>query len=171
MSRPTNDQVKSWYPRLFRSALRMTGNAEDAADLTQEAFIKALENWDQFKQGSLPTTWIYRILVNCVRDWVRRQAIRKSVSLVDEWGLVVCPRPGVEENMDRSIQMERIRDTVKNLPVKLRSIFIATIIDGYTYEEAAELFSIPIGTVASRVSEARKTLRNNLRAFIPEVRK
>ncbi len=168
--RPTDNQISEWYPQLFRSAFRMTGNAEDAADLTQEAFIKALKNWGQFKNESLPTTWLYRILVNCVRDWIRRRAVREKESLMDEWGLVACNKPGVEENMDRKAQLEQIRHSIENLPEKIRSAFVATVIDGYTYEEAGELLSVPVGTIASRVSESRRLLRNSLMPSSSEVR-
>ena len=74
VDRPSDEQVELWYPRLFRTALRMTGSVDVASDLTQQAFCKALARWGRFDGRSLPTTWLHSILTNCVRDWVRQKA-------------------------------------------------------------------------------------------------
>ena len=66
MKRPNDEQINMWYPRLFRTALRMTGQVEIAGDLTQQAFCNALNKWELFEGKVLPTTWIHQILVNCV---------------------------------------------------------------------------------------------------------
>ncbi|KKK83944.1 hypothetical protein LCGC14_2788310, partial [marine sediment metagenome] len=92
MERPSEEQIAAWYPRLFRTALRLTGNREDSADLVQQAFCKALGSWEQFNGNCLPTTWLHGILVNCVRDRLRRHA-RRPVEDVDEWALAeMAPR-------------------------------------------------------------------------------
>ena len=90
---PSQEDVLKWYPRLYRTALRLTGNADDASDLTQQALTQALGAWDRFERGGLRTTWLHQILVNCVRDWARRAAVRAGVPF-DPWGLHVAARPG-----------------------------------------------------------------------------
>ena len=157
MDRPSDEHIEAWYPRLFRTALRMTGNAHDAADLTQEAFCKALNGWNGFDGKAMVTTWLHRILVNCVRDWGRRQAHRPE-SLLDEWALVP-QRNSTTETSDRGVQLDRVRQAIEKLPAKLRLAFISTVIDGYSYQETADLLSLSVGTIASRVHAARRQLR------------
>lgn len=160
MAKPTDDQIEAWYPRLFRTALRMTGNAADAADATQEAFCKALTAWDRFDGMALPTTWLHRILVNCIRDRFRRQAIQPKI-VQDEWALVSAESssqrsPGPADQDDC---LDRLRMAIEDLPAKMRSAFAATVLDGYSYQEAADLLSLPVGTIASRVHAARRRLQ------------
>lgn len=135
----------------------MTGNAADAADAAQEAFFKALTAWDQFDGKAQPTTWLHRILVNCIRDRFRRDAVRPKTTL-DEWALVAAEsRPPDSPNQDD--RLARLRRAIDDLPEKLRSAFVATMLDGYSYQQTAELLSLPVGTVASRVHAARRRLR------------
>lgn len=180
MEQPTSAQVAEWYPRLFRVALRLTGNAEDAADLTQQAFCQALGNWGRFDGGVRPTTWLHTILVNCVRDWARRRAVRAAEPL-DEWAIAasadgVCRGAGPASREDdpsaaaeRAEQLARLRRAIDRLPSQIRPSFALTVLDGYSYKEASEILSLPVGTVASRVHAARQALRAALEATHPEV--
>lgn len=169
MTRPTDEQIAYWYPRIFRKALRLTGRTELAADMTQEAFCRALRAWDSFNGDALPTTWLHCILVNCIRDHHRRQAVRRHESL-DEWAVMAtdetsaCP----SDQVSRHEQIQHLRQAVQTLSDTLRPAFVATVLDGHTYEEAADLLSVPAGTIASRVHEARKRLRSTMRKAFPE---
>lgn len=166
---PSNKQILRWYPRLFRTALRMTGNAADAADLTQEAFYRALKNWGSFDGGALPTTWLHQILINSVRDWARRRSRQvhepfRALSAVAAKGSNGEPA----EQLERRERLARLREAIEELPEVLRPAFAVTVLDGHTYEQAAELLSVPTGTIASRVHEARKLLRAAMRESFPE---
>jgi len=169
VEKPTNGQIAVWYPRLFRTALRMTGNTEDAADLAQQAFYKALGRWDQFGGKSLATTWLHKILVNCVRDWARRQNMCR-IDLIDDWTLVsVADRPSSPaDELGRQEQLTGLRNTIEKMSETLRPAFVATMLDGYTYQEASEMLEVPVGTIASRVYEARKHLETTMRQRFPE---
>ena len=147
----------------------MTCRVEDAADLTQQAFCKALDRWDQFDGKGLPTTWLHSILVNCVRDWARRKSARGGEP-VDPWVLTVVfdQDHGAPERLDRKEKLSRLRREIEGLPDKLRHAFIAVVLDGYTYQEAAELLSVPVGTVGSRINDARGRLRAAMRRRYPE---
>ena len=156
---PTEEQIASWHARLFRTALRMTGSADDAADLTQQAFAKAWARRDQFNGRAMPTTWLHRILVNCVADWHRRRA-GVPPTVTDPF--VVQALPGGTDSADQvagAEQLGRLHQAVQDLPDGLRAAFVTTVIDGHSYRQAAELLSVPLGTVASRVHEARKKLQ------------
>ena len=159
-----------WYPRLFRTALRMTGNAEVAGDLTQQAFCKALGKWELFEGNVLPTTWIHQILINCVRDWARRKSVHED-SILNEWDLatVADPQEHPPERLERQEELAHLRSAISNLPQIVRPAFVATILDGYSYQEAAELLSVPVGTIASRVYQARRQLNTAMRQRFPEV--
>jgi len=159
-SRPSEQQVAAWYPRLFRTALRLTGSAEDAADLTQQAFCKALGTWDRFDGAALATTWLHQILLNCVRDWARRRAVRNAPQ-VEEWDLLpaIDDTPDGREGLEKQEQGAAVRKAVEELPGDVRSALVVTVIDGYSYAEAAELLQVPVGTIASRVYRARTLLR------------
>jgi RNA polymerase sigma-70 factor, ECF subfamily len=161
--RPSEEEIVRWYPRLFRTALRLTGSDEDAADLTQQTFCQALGRWDRFDGTSQPTTWLHRILVNCVRDWARRRVLRKTDS-VDAWDLVpMAPdEPGQPAELEKREQAAAIRRAVETLPPPLRYALVATIMDGYSYQEAAEMLEVPVGTIASRVHEARERVKTFL---------
>jgi len=145
----------------------MTGSHDDASDLTQQAFLKALSGWDSFDGRSLPTTWLHQILVNCVTDW-RRKRTAGPFQAVDEWALVMveCYPTGRQPDMEEP--MRRLRQAIDELPESLRSAFVATVVDGYTYEEAAGVLNVPVGTVGSRVHQARMQLRTVMRQDFPE---
>jgi DNA-directed RNA polymerase specialized sigma24 family protein len=68
MRKPDSDQVASCHNEVFRTALRMVGDADGAADLAQEAFRKAYKNWGRFHGGPLPSTYLYTVLRNCMRN-------------------------------------------------------------------------------------------------------
>jgi len=165
--RPTDEQIVAWYPRLFRTALRMTGSHDDASDLTQQAFLKALGSWDAFNGRSLPTTWLHRILVNCVTDWRRKRSSGPSQA-IDEWALVPADDNSTGRRQDMQEPLQHLRQAIDELSAALRSAFVATVVDGYTYEEAAGVLKVPVGTIGSRVHEARKQLRTVMQRDFPE---
>ncbi len=162
------NQIAAWYPRLFRTALRLTRNPEDAADVTQQVFCNAMRHWDRFDGRCLPTTWLHQILVNCVRDWARRREVRATDPL-DEGFVWKADGDAPSERLDREEQHGHLRRAIGNLPDTLRGAFLMTVVDGYTYEEVADVFSLPVGTVATRVHEARKRICEAMRRVYPEV--
>jgi len=168
---PSQEQVRSWYPRLFRTAMRMTGNLDDAADLTQEAFCKAVLHWNQFDDKCQPVTWIHGILVNCVRDWLRGKRLERIEDNYSQWSIVDPQTIG--QKADRIIhgeELSHLSQAIDELQPDLRVAFVAAVIDGYTYQEIAEMLSVPVGTVGHRVYQARKAVRESMLARFPEDR-
>ncbi|MCK4624446.1 MAG: sigma-70 family RNA polymerase sigma factor [Phycisphaerae bacterium] len=88
MDRLSEKQVAMYYPRLFRTALRLTVSRDDSADLTQQAFCKALSYWERFDGRCRPATWLHGILLNCVRDWFRMKA-RRNTEEFQEWAVAI----------------------------------------------------------------------------------
>jgi RNA polymerase sigma-70 factor (ECF subfamily) len=169
VDRPSEEQIAAWYPRLLRTAMRLTGNSEDAADATQQAFCKALGRWDQFDGRCQPATWIHGILLNCIRDRMRRRS-PPIVEGLSEWAIAnaaACEDRQVDR-LGRQEQLRRLRTAIEALPDKLRLAFVAAVLDGYTYQEVAEMLSTPVGTVAYRVYQARRKLRSVMLESFPE---
>jgi len=169
VEKPGEEQVAAWYPRLFRTALRLSGSREDASDLTQEAFRKAFLRWEDFDGRSRATTWLHGILVNCVRDWARRRSVRRAEEL-KEWDLPAEARDGNQstDRLDREEELRFLREAIDELDDKLRRPFVAAVLDGYTYDEIADLLSIPVGTVGFRVHQARQEVRRQMLRLFPE---
>ena len=161
MAKPTDEQIANWYPRLYRTALRMTGSLEEAADLTQQAVLRAMNKWETFNGRASRATWVFRILVNCVQDWRRRQS-RVPGPLPDEFALADAA-PGPSGEASRQEELQGLRRAIQGLPADLRAALVLTVLDGYTYDEAAEMLGVPLGTVAFRVHESRELLKAALR--------
>jgi RNA polymerase sigma-70 factor (ECF subfamily) len=161
---PTNQQIAAWYPRLFRSALRLCGNVHDSADLTQQAFCRALATWSQYDGRCQPVTWLHGILINCVRDWARWHAVRGTTVDFDEWSVAaVAPGGSPAERLGMDEDLARLRSAITALPDDLRRPFVAAVMDGHPYQVVAEMLATPVGTVAYRVHLARRALSDTLR--------
>ncbi len=160
VNRSTDEEIGVCYPRLFRTALRLTGSYEEAADMTQQAFAQALARWDAFEHRARRTTWLYGILLNCVRDRARRRSVRTAEPL-DQNALRTVRQGGPDALRRAEADEERraLRAAIEALPLDIRSAFVLTVMDGYTYGEAAEILAVPTGTIASRVHLARRRLR------------
>jgi RNA polymerase sigma-70 factor, ECF subfamily len=167
----SDGDLDRYYHRLYRTALRLTGSEPDAADLTQQTLCRALERQAEFRGQSAPLTWLYRILTNGVRDWERRQAVRRAEAL-DEWAARPLGDGGrdVSDFLAEREQLDRLRQAIEGLSDVLRPAFIATVLDGYSHREAADILQVPVGTIASRVSAARKQVTDEMHKAFPETR-
>ena len=148
-------------PRMYRVALRIVGDAEEARDITQTACVKALQGIRGFAGRSSLTTWLHRIAVNCAMDHLRSRErglggrVAVSVELAGiPASLAHTPAALVErrEMFDRAVEL------VDKLPDECRSAFTLTQLDGYSYDDAAAIEGQPRGTIASRVYRAKKIL-------------
>ncbi|MCY2930768.1 MAG: RNA polymerase sigma factor [Planctomycetota bacterium] len=164
-----DEQIQQAYPVLFRTALRLTGNEHDATEMTQEAICKAVANWDAFGGRARRTTWLYGILVNCVRDWARRKSADRQVAF-DQWEAVSIGDAAEAALLQRKAQehTEALRQAIETLPDRLRRAFVLTVMDGLSYEDAAETLDVPEGTIASRVNAARARLAQAMRKAFPD---
>jgi RNA polymerase sigma-70 factor, ECF subfamily len=164
-----DEELDRCYRRLFRTALRLTGNDQDAADLTQQALCDGMAKWQLFRGQSDRLTWLHRILTNGFRDWARRKAVRWSEPL-DEWALrpVGNGDASAADRLGDQEQLERLRKTIAGLSPPLRAAFVVTVMDGYSHREAAGILDVPVGTVASRVRAARQQISAEMHKAFPE---
>lgn len=146
-----------YYRKAYRLAVRMVGR-QDAADLTQQVFLRVFTGLKGFRGQAAFSTWLYRIVINeCLRH--RRNPSSRTVPLTRE-PLSAAATP--DQRLERAELLERALDQLEE---RLRAVFLLREAEGLTYNEIAAVLGIPPGTVASQLSRAR----TELRAFLQRV--
>lgn len=157
--------VTEYEKGVYNIALRMTGNSEDASDLTQEAFIKAFNSLQSFRGDSKFSVWLYRIATNVCLDFLRSKSRKPTVSLSvedddgDDVQLDIADESqSPEVLLERGITRESVRRGLDSLSPEYRQILLLREIQGMSYEEIGQTLSLEVGTVKSRIFRARKKL-------------
>ena len=157
--------VKEYEKNVYNLALRMTGNSEDAADMSQEAFIKAYNSITSFRGDSKFSVWLYRIVSNVCLDFLRSRNRKQTVSLSvenddgEDVELDIADETQSPELLlDRSMTRDAVRRGLAALPPDHREILLLREIQGLSYEEIADVLGLEEGTVKSRIFRARKKL-------------
>lgn len=158
------DLVRTYQDRLFNSLLRLFGSADDAADIVQDAFVQAYVKLDSFRGNSAFYTWLYRIAFNLAMSKRRRD--HREASL-DQMKLIlgsepVDGQPDVDSAMLQNERANLVHSALAELSFEHRQILVLREIDGCSYEEIAEILSLPVGTVRSRLFRARLEIRDLL---------
>ena len=161
--------VEIYQDRVYNLALRMSGNADDAFDLAQEAFFRAWRGLSGFQFESAFSTWLFRLTSNVCLDWLRAKKRRPTVSLttLDDEGEEVQmeirdPGKGPEELLLAAEDRKALAKALNELPVEYREILTLRAINDLSYEEISRILNLREGTVKSRLSRARLALRNKL---------
>jgi RNA polymerase sigma-70 factor (ECF subfamily) len=164
--------VRKYQERLYNTLYRLVGNAEDARDLAQEAFIQAYRSLDRFHGKAAFYTWLYRIAVNAAISMKRRQRVMASFDGGSSpGGLIATEDTERSDPGGRLEQAERDREVweaLASLHPDYRAVLVLKDMDGQKYETIAEILDCPIGTVRSRLHRARLELRERLRHLIEE---
>lgn len=157
--------VKEYEKNVYNLALRMVGNSEDAADMSQEAFIKAYNSLTSFRGDSKFSVWLYRIVSNVCLDYLRSRGRRQTVSLSAENDDgedveidISDETQSPERLLDRRLTRDAVRRGLAALPPEHRQILLLREIQGLSYDEIADALGIEAGTVKSRIFRARKKL-------------
>ncbi|NLT96446.1 MAG: sigma-70 family RNA polymerase sigma factor [Clostridia bacterium] len=162
--------VARYERKVYAIAYRFMGNPEDASDLAQEAFLKAFQSINGFRQEASFSTWICRIVSNVCRDQLRK-AKRQSHNSLDEdvWleeGSVKKQlqdaKPTPDELYERKELNEYLQGLINNLSPEYKMVVVLRDIQGYSYEEIAQILDCSLGTVKSRLNRARKALRDQI---------
>jgi len=145
---------------VYSVALRMTGNAADAEDLTQESFVSVFRRIGNFRGDALFTTWLYRLVINQVKMHFRYRSSRPEIQTSDgeipEPCLAMARRTNPGEQLIDGLAIEK---AMRMLPTGYRKAFILHDIEGYKHDEAARLSGHTVGTSKSQLHKARASLR------------
>jgi RNA polymerase sigma-70 factor, ECF subfamily len=153
------------FDQLYNFAHWLTRNREEAEDLVQETYIKALKGFSSFQPGTNFRAWMYRILRNTFLT--SRTGLKATMTVpldAEDDG----PELAVGSDTPETILMARLnsqllQSALEELPVHFREILLLCEVEEMSYQEIAETLAVPIGTVMSRLSRARKTLRDRIR--------
>ena len=164
--------VRKYQDRLFNTVHRMVGNAEDARDLVQDAFIQAYCSLDRFHGDSAFYTWLYRIAGNAAISHKRRHRVMVSFEAGGQ-GSSFEPADDVLHSdpsgrMEQDDRDRQVREALDGLPSEYRAVLVMKEIEGHKYETIAQMLDCPIGTVRSRLHRARLELRERLRHLMQE---
>ncbi len=168
--------VHRYHQRVFNHVCRMVPSPDDAADLTQEVFVKVYRSLNRFRGNASFQTWLYRVTANLCVDRHRRNRrgpqVTRSVegSLETEDGPLEVELPDWHDNPERVMlgdELQRhVRDAVLRLSDKLRAVIVMHDLEGQSYEEIAAALQVPLGTVKSRLFNARAALKDLLQPYV-----
>lgn len=160
------NQVSLHVPRMYRVACRVLGDAERARDVVQQACLLALSKMDTFDGRASLATWLHRITANCAHDALRSEGRKRRAQAVlqsqPDRDAAPCPSVAAETKELSDLAWGHL----ENLPEDCRSAFALTQLDGYSYDEAAEIEGESRGTIASRVWRAKKVLLREMNAHL-----
>lgn len=166
------EEALSHVDALYRTALRLTRNRQDAEDLVQETYLKVFRFADRFEPGTNLRAWMFKILTNTFLNR-HRKASREPESSLDEMEefyiynrLVGGEGRNLSESAEQQV-LERFLDVdvkraLEELPEQYRVAILLHDVEGFSYKEVAEAMDVPIGTVMSRLSRGRKLLQRSL---------
>ena len=143
--------------KVYGLCLRMTGNASEADDCAQEAFIQAWNKLDKFRGDSAFSTWLHRIAVNSVLGRIRK-AKREQDRIM---AVAESPPPPLE--MGDSGVLQDLSEAIDRLPQGARHVFVLNAVYGYSHDEAGEMLGIAAGTSKAQLHRARRLLAQQLR--------
>ena len=168
------DLVAAHQRMVYGLAYNLLGDRDEALDVSQEVFLRVFRTLSQFRGHSALRTWIYRIVVNQVRNrqrWWRRRHRSDVVSLDEHlrhFGDVEAKREVLPDRLLASKETaSRIWDAMDRLPFDQRTALVLREVDGLKYEEIAYSLDIAVGTVKSRLTRARQSLRAELLGLRP----
>jgi RNA polymerase sigma-70 factor (ECF subfamily) len=164
--------VDANYRRVYNLALRMVGNETDAADLTQEIFVRIYRNLPRLRADGAQDAWVRRIATNACLDFLRHRKSVPPPSSLDA-PLASDPTSSVGQQISDTAaepsrllsereKSEVLRRAVASLPEEYRSVVLLHHLDDMRVEDIAEALQVPAGTVKSRLSRARQALRRKL---------
>jgi RNA polymerase sigma factor (sigma-70 family) len=152
------------FDSAYNFAYWLVQNQDDAEDLVQETYLKAFRSFASFQQGTNFRAWIFQILKNTFLSGRARTQRRETVTLSSDEILELSASPDSFESilLERS-RLDAIRCAIEHLPIIFREVLLLCDVEEASYREIAQILSIPIGTVMSRLARARKSVRETLR--------
>jgi RNA polymerase sigma-70 factor (ECF subfamily) len=172
--------VVAYQHRLYNAVLRLIGEPGEAAELTQEAFMRGLVKVDTFRGQSSAYTWLFRIAVNLSLSELRKPRRKRSfsldqpagradgdgqaASLVDRLSAERTPSP--LEALERQERDQQVLAALGRLDADHRAVLVMCDIEGFDYQQMSEILDVPLGTLKSRIFRARLALRDELKSYM-----
>jgi RNA polymerase sigma-70 factor (ECF subfamily) len=172
------EQAIPFMDQLYAAAMRMTRNPSDASDLVQDTFVKAYAAFGQFQQGTNLKAWLYRILTNTFINGYRknqRNPYQGTIDELEDWQLGGAESV-TQGRSTRSAEAEAIdhlpdsdvKDALQSIPEDFRMAVYFADVEGFSYQEIADIMKTPVGTVMSRLHRGRRMLRELLAEYAQE---
>lgn len=166
-----------YLDQLYSAALQLTRKEQDAEDLVQETYLKAFSAFHQYQSGTNIKAWLYRILNNTFISNYRKAQRRPKETAAEaedwqEYKASMHHSVGLESAEVQALENlpnEEIRQALAQLPADRRQAVYLADIEGFSYQEIAQIMDTPIGTVMSRLNRGRKQLREILREYAAEL--
>lgn len=179
--------VVLYQDRLYNATLRIVGDPEEARELTQEAFTRGLINLNSFRGDASPYTWLFRIAVNLAISQLRKvqrhrvfsldrpgangkhvesssSSEDQASSLLDRVAQDPAERP--PDDLERRERGEQVMAALGRLDAEYRAVLVMRDIEGFDYQQMAEILGLPLGTLKSRLFRARLALRDELKPYM-----
>jgi RNA polymerase sigma-70 factor (ECF subfamily) len=179
LQREFDELVYRYYQQAYNIAYRLTGNAADAEDLVQEAFLRAYRFFDRYDRSMPFMNWFNRILTNLYIDEYRRRGRLRTVSIDEVYsnedgdeGTTMDIPDSAPDPLERALSneyREAIHEALQHLSPEFRVAVVLADMEGYSYEEIAEITKTSIGTVRSRIHRGRKQLRDQIKKRHPNL--
>jgi RNA polymerase sigma-70 factor (ECF subfamily) len=174
--RAFEELVQRHQRRAHTVAYGIVRNAEDAKEVTQDAFLRVHRHLKDFEGGASFSTWLYRIVYNLSIDLIRRRAPGRAVEFEDHTDLTGAPDEWLPARgeldpfaaLDRTRLVEAMQRCLDELPPHHRTAIVLREVEGLSYEEIAEAMEVPKGTVMSRLFHARRKMQRMLREHFGE---
>ena len=163
--------VETYRDQVYRIALRMCGNAADADEAAQEAFLAAWKGLPNFRGDSQFSTWLYQLTTHAAIDLMRREKRQIAAEAQDQARhpaedmtevSAPDPAPGPQQQAERRETQEAVRDAILQLTPEYRQIVVLRFLEDLSYEEIGAALKLPSGTVKSRLNRAKSQLKDIL---------
>lgn len=167
------DELIQHLDSLYNFVLRLTKDRAQAHDLTQQACLIAIKNAEQLRDKKRLKAWVFKILKNLVYESSRRREHEPQMLSIDQ--------PGAESLLSDAVMKssshdpvshrplsEEVEQALESLPREMRMVLLLADVEGFRYQEIAEIMDCPIGTVRSRLARARETLAKKLTVYAQE---
>jgi RNA polymerase sigma-70 factor, ECF subfamily len=158
--------------QIYRVARRLVGSREEAEDLVQETYARAFRSWRSFTPGTNLRAWLLRILTNLNIDRGRREQRAPDTKSIDEDEFALFRKlddGSAEEDVERLVErlsQDSVVQALAAVPHAFRDVIVLVDIGDFTYQDAAQILDIPIGTVMSRLHRGRRILKRELETTV-----
>lgn len=171
------EQAMPLMGSLYSGALRMTRNPADAEDLVQETYLRAYRGFGGFQEGTNLKAWLYRILTNTFINSYRkkqREPFQGTIDELEDWQMggavsrtATASRSAEAEAIDH-LPDSTVKDALQSIPEDFRLAVYFADVEGFSYQEIADIMKTPVGTVMSRLHRGRRMLRELLADYAQE---